>query len=175
MLGSSEELPHWKAKGHEVAAVDLTERHLRRCSVVGFEVGTAPFGLEACLAVAEVLEEGIAPSGLEAYLAVAEVLVAGTAPSGLEACLAEAGIDLVECFVVAGRPWRFVEGLLEEVHLLVLGPCPVVDGLLLLRQRQSFGHLLLLDHRDQQTRCLRNFLHERLLGEHRIRGRKYCH
>ena len=106
---------------------------------------------------------------------MAEVLVEGTAPSGLEADLAEVGIDLVECFVVAGHPWRFVEGLLEEVHLLVLGPCPVVDGLLLLRQRQSFGHLSLLDHRDLQTRCLQNFLHEILLGEHRIQGRKYCH
>ena len=110
-----------------------------------------------------------------ACLVVAETLVVGTDPFDLEECLAEEGIGPGECFVVAGPPWRFVGVLLEEVRRLVLGPSLVVDGPPLLKQLQSFGHLSLLDHRVQPTRCLRNFPHGRLLDEHHIQGRKYCH
>ena len=109
-------------RGHEVAAANQIEHHPRRWSVVGFGVGIDPFGWEACLVAAEGLE-------------------VGTGPFGWEACPAEEGIGLVECFVVAGHPWRFVGVLREEVHLFGLGPCLVVDGLLLLRRHQSFGRL----------------------------------
>ena len=84
---------------------------------------------------------GIDPFGWEACLVAAEGLEVGTGPFGVEACPAEEGIGLVECFVAAGHPWRFAGVLQEEVHLFGLAPCLVVDGLLLLRRHQSFGHL----------------------------------
>lgn len=142
---------------------------------VGFEEGIDPSDSEAYLVAAGVLVVEIDPSDSEACLAVVEVFEEETGPFDLGACLAEEGIGLVECFVVAGHPWRFVEAPREEVPRLVLGPFLVVDGLLLLKQHQSFGHPSLLDHRGQQTQCLRNFLRGRLLDEHRILGRKYCH
>ena len=106
---------------------------------------------------------------------MAETLEVGIDPFDLEAYLAEEEIDPGECFVVAGHPWRFAGGPREEVRRLVLGPFLFVDGLLLLKQLQNSDRLSLLGHRGQPTRCLRNFLREILLDEHRIQGRKYCH
>ena len=63
-----------------------------------------------------------------------------TVPFVEVAFLEGVGIVPEECFVVVAHPWQFVEELLVVNHLLELVLRPAVDGLLRLKQHQSFAH-----------------------------------
>ena len=176
--GFSEAERHSTMKAHGIVEVNPIGIHRRWSQVVGPEVGIGPFGPGASPA-----EVGIGPFGPEAspvevdtgpFGWAACLVEEDTGPFGWAACLVEEDIDLEEGFVVAERPWRSVEALQEEVHLLVLGPFPVVDELPRQRRRRSFDHRSLLGRRVQQSLCWRNCQHVRFPALHRTLDKKYC-
>ena len=151
-------------KGHGIVEANLIGNHRRWSQVVGPEVGIGAFGSGATPAEVDTDPFGWAASPAEV----------DTDPFGWAACLVEEDIDLEEGFAVAERPWRSVEALQEEVHLLVLDPFPVVDGLPRQRRRRSFDHRSLLGRQVQQNLCWRNCQHVRFPALHRTLDKIYC-